>query len=354
LTPGTYLLSYEGKVRDFLKGGTTLVNQAVMTYAQGGPVTASASVQVTGQYTVKVGVYNEAGELVKTILITQFSEPVENVVLSASNQITTLHGTGSAVTIYSNGYEIGVWDGSNANGDPVANGEYYMKVDNIDRMGVVRNVTQEVVVSRNLMRETVLIYNESGEVVRHLYAYVDDPGAKTVVGATMSSGVIAPSNDSAGGSPRELTITLSDGVTMVWDGRNDSGSFVGNGQYFVEVHSVDGSGGESTLTEKVAVIGGDEGKGMGEVKAVPNVLTTATGNRVTTFKWDGNVSATLRARVYTMAGELVGSVEGAAGANEAVWDAGGRASGIYLAVVEMVGDKGGILARQTVKVLVVR
>ena len=349
LGAGTYILSYEAKVNEFLPGGTTLTNRAVMTCGAGGPVTASVSVAVTGQYTVKVGVYNEAGELVKEILVHQYSQPIDNIVLEASNNITTLHGTGSGVTIVSDGYVIGTWDGTNANGDPVVNGEYHIQVDNVDRLGVVKSVTQQVMVNRKLMKETVLIYNEAGEVVRHLYAYADDPGAETVVGATLSSNVIEPTYGDVGGVPRELTLVLSDGVTIMWDGKNDGGSFVGNGQYIVEVHSVDGEGGETTLTEKVSVIGGDETKGVGVVKAEPNELTMANGVGQTTFKCETGLSLTLNARIYTVAGELAGTVEGVAGTNEAVWDARGKASGIYLAVVDLLNSDGGRVGRQIVE-----
>jgi len=56
------------------------------------------------------------------------------------------------------------------------NGNYYVKVDNIDTFGVVRTTTQEVTVNRSLYKADLTIYNEAGEVVRHLLTYVDDPG----------------------------------------------------------------------------------------------------------------------------------------------------------------------------------
>ncbi len=91
LNPGTYDLSYSVKVNDFVAGGTVLENKAWVTYVNGGPITAVADVTVVGQYTIRVNVYNEAGEVVKTILLTQMSQPVENIQLAPAT-ITNLEG----------------------------------------------------------------------------------------------------------------------------------------------------------------------------------------------------------------------------------------------------------------------
>jgi flagellar hook assembly protein FlgD len=354
LGAGTYRLSYEAKVNNFLKSQTVITNQAVMSYEGGGPVTRRAPVTVTGNYTVKIGVYNSAGELVKEILVGQYTQPVMDIVLEGGNTIRTLNGVNSGVTIECDGTPLGIWNGTSASGNLESNGEYYIQVDNVDSMGVVKSETKQVLVDRKVMTETVLIYNEAGELVRHLYGYTDDPGGNVAVGAKLSTSVIAPTYGDTGGAPRELTVVLSDGVTIVWDGKNDGGSFVEDGQYFMEIHSADGQGGDTTLTEKVTVKGGDEGKGVGKVKAEPNELMMGTGVGQTTFKCDGGMNMTLKVRIYTVSGELVETVEGGTGVNEAVWDARGKASGIYLAVVDLTDMNGGHVGRQIVKVLVVR
>ncbi len=51
------------------------------------------------------------------------------------------------------------------------------------------STTQQVTVSRTIYKSTILIYNEAGEVVKHLYAYMDDPGPAGVgVGAIVGDG----------------------------------------------------------------------------------------------------------------------------------------------------------------------
>jgi uncharacterized repeat protein (TIGR01451 family) len=349
LSPGEYQLSYQTKVADFLAGGTLIVNGARLTYPSGGPLTSAVTVTVEGQYTVKIGVYNGAGELVKEILVEQFSQPIENISLQSSNVITTLHGPGSKIEIYYQGYLIGTWDGSGANGDPVSNGEYHIKIDNVDAYGVDRSTTQPAVVSRSLYKSTILIYNEAGEVVRHLYAYVDDAGQAGISGVKLSSTVIAPSASPQSGTPAQVSLVLSNGTTVVWDGKSDAGRIVNSGQYFVEVHSRDGQGGDTVVTAQVAVLDSQAGRGVGTVQAQPNLVQS--GAVGTTFESNSAMSLTLRAKVYTTAGELVWGGEGQPGTRTLYWPMDGVASGLYIAEVELLNAQGQRVGIQTVKIV---
>src|ERR1019366_3863285 len=76
LPVGTYGLFYSVKVNNFVQAGTLLENQVWANNAGSAPVTAKADVTVIGDYTIKIGVYNEAGELVKIIKIMHLSQPV--------------------------------------------------------------------------------------------------------------------------------------------------------------------------------------------------------------------------------------------------------------------------------------
>ncbi len=176
LLAGTYQLTYQVQVNNLVPGGSTITNTAQLTYPGGAPVTASASVLVVGQYTVKIGVYNSAGELVDTILTEQLSQPIENFTLQSSNAITRLNGPNNAVTVYFNNVPLGSWNGTTTSGSLASNGIYYVKVDSISNLGVDVSTTQQVTVNRTLYQSTILIYNEAGEVVKHLYIYTDDPG----------------------------------------------------------------------------------------------------------------------------------------------------------------------------------
>src|SRR5581483_176136 len=138
--------------------------------------TPTASATPIGQYTVRISVYNGAGELVKIILTTQLAQPLLNFTLGPGDAITTLRGAGSQITLYYGTSAVGSWDGTTQDGSLASNGTYYLKVDNIDNLGQDQSTTQQVMVSRSLLKTTVLIYNEAGEIIRHLYLYTDDPG----------------------------------------------------------------------------------------------------------------------------------------------------------------------------------
>ncbi len=345
LNPGTYDLFYSVKVNNFVVGGTVLENKAWVTYVNGGPVTAVADVEVVGQYTIRVNVYNEAGEVVKTILLTQMSQPVENIQLAPAT-ITSLEGQ---VQIYYGSYLIGTWDGTSNNDTPVSNGVYHISVDSIDSAGVVESVTQEAVVSRSIAQVTINIYNEAGEVVKHLFAYMDDPGNSLIKGFNLSASAIVPGSASPG-TPAKVQITSDLGTVLgTWDGRSDSGTVVTNGIYYVEITATDGAGGESVITKTVTVLQQGNRWAAGVVTAAPN---RADSDHPDIIFGTGTAGLTLTVRIYDVAGEEVATFRGAAGSSQAQWSTGGTASGIYIAVVGLTDANGKWAGQQTLKLLV--
>ncbi len=302
-----------------------------------------------GIYTVRIGVYNEAGELIKLIYAKSLPEPMENITLGGNNSIRSLNGADHSVTVLFGNQPVAVWDGSAQDGSPVSNGAYYIKVDNIDPSGVDKSISQVVAVSRSLLQTSILIYNEAGEVVRHLYAWTDDPGAASPVGAQLSSGMIQPGG--GGGAPGQLTITLSNGVTVVWDGKGDNGDFVLNGQYMIGIHSFDGQGTDTTVNLQVTVLNALRDMASG-ILAVPNILDGAQGFQ-TTFQDNSAPGLTLSLRVYTLAGELIKDWDGTQGTSQTTWNAQGMASGVYLAVVGSRDAKGQPVHRRILKIAVI-
>jgi flagellar hook assembly protein FlgD len=307
----------------------------------------------TGQYTVKIGIYNEAGELVESLPVNQYSQAINSFNLS-SGSITEVSGSGSATTILFGGINIGTWNGTDSTGNPVGNGEYYVKVDNINPMGVDTSVTEPVIVNRNLYKVSVKIYNEAGEVVKTLYVYSNNPVAGTASQLQLSASSIEPTSGPVTGNiPTQLTITLKSGMTLVWDGTSDSGGVVPSGQYFIEASEQNGNGGETVLTAHVMVVSETANAGMGDILAEPNVLNGVTGYGVTFLS---NVPGlTLDYRVYDTAGELVTRrTPGNAGSSSANWDATGLASGLYFAVVDAMNAQGGLIGYKILKIVVIR
>jgi flagellar hook assembly protein FlgD len=235
----------------------------------------------------------------------------------------------------------------------LGNGEYYVKVDSISNMGVDTSVTQPIIVNRTLYKVAVKIYNEAGEVVKTLYVYSSNPVAGTASQLQLSASSIEPTSGPVTGNiPTQLNITLNNGTTIVWDGTGDAGGIVPSGQYFIEVSEQNGNGGETVLTGHVLVMSETANAGMGNIVAEPNVLNGVTGYGVT---FTSNVSGlTLDYRVYDTAGELVmHPTSGNTGSSKAQWDATGKASGLYFAVVDAANAQGGQIGYKILKIVVV-
>ncbi len=354
LGPGQYQMTYQVMVNPLVPGGLTIQNCAVMSYTGGAAASSCASVQTTGQYTVKIDEYNEAGELIQSMPVSQYSQVISGVSLSSS-AITAVSGTGSSTTIYFDGVPIGTWNGMDSTGNPAVNGQYYVKVDSISGMGADTSVTEPVVVNRSVYKVAVKIYNEAGEVVKNLYSYTSNPVSNNATQLGLSTTGFEPTSGTPAGTiPTNVTITLNNGTTIVWDGTGDNGAVVASGQYFISVSAQDGQGGETVMTGHVLVMSDNANAGMGNLTARPNLLNAGTGYSVQVVS-DSGESLTLAFRVYDAAGELVRrEVTGPAGSNMATCDAAGLASGVYFMAVDAYNVQGGLVGHKALKIVVVR
>jgi uncharacterized repeat protein (TIGR01451 family) len=341
MPPGNYTLTYNATVNDFMPGGMAITNCAAWTYPQVPlPQNACAALTVQGNYTARINVYNEAGELVYQILApTRYSEQIQNVNLS----MNTLQSINDQVQVTFHGIVLGTWNGTTGNGEQVTNGNYYVKIDDISPLGVVNTQTQQVVVARHLATLTVSIYNEAGEIVRHLAQTVAD-ALPNNTGFSLSASTFSPGYQ--GGPNTTLSIELSGGTVVTWDGRGDNGQFLTNGQYTVIVATYDGQGGSATVSKQVTIFHSSLDLPNGTVVVYPNPFSLAKypGARLT-FSVGGNYS--LKADIYTLAGERVAQVESLPGNNFMTWDpasqtagGSGAASGIYIAVVRVTDPQG--------------
>lgn len=352
---GIYKLSYQTTVNNFVPANTVVLNRAQVTGPTIAPIISTAPVTVVGQFTVKVNVYNSAGEIVKTILVQEFTQPVNSITLSTTNTISTLNGPGSIIDIYYDGYLIGTWNGTNNLGQPVSNGSYSIQLDNMGQNGVVTSVAQTAMVNRSLANISVNVYNEAGELIRTLYNLVDDPVGSNMTNVTLSSNVIrpnlAPPNTVSSSLATIMIETSAAPVTLTWDGTNNAGSLVTPGTYTLEVHWNNGSGQTSDISREIIVMSNSSANGIAVAR--PNVLNAANG-MTATFDATGvqNVYS-IRVQIYTTIGQLIHTVTSAPGLPQAQWNASGMASGIYIASVEMDNASGGVMNRQRLKILVI-
>ncbi len=89
--------------------------------------------------------------------------------------------------------------------------------------------------------------------------------------------------------------------------------------------------------------------GIGPAKALPTIIKGALS--CCAFKVP-ELNATLKARVYTLTGELVASINGTPGTSQCVWCPKGSASGLYLSVVDETQSNGNF-SREKLRVLVI-
>jgi len=343
LDPGVYTLGYLARTADFLEDGLVLHNVVYANHLNDPtPVTGYADVVIAANFTIRVGVYNSAGEMVKEILVKDFSQPIDSVEVLKDDVISSLN---DRADLFYKGYLVGTWDGTDSSGKPVGNGEYTVKIDNIDEFGMTQTLTEQVTVYRSLSEVAITVYDGSGEAVRHLYALVEDPSS-LVTNVFVSEEMISPNYwGTQPGVVSETAVVLSTGVQVVWDGRSDSGAIVANGQYYIEVRSRDGSGGEIVVVKEVAVLGNPTAYEKAVV--APNVLKGDL--KVATVRTQNPL--VLKATVYNVAGEKVAVVRSAGATGQVSWDAQGAANGLYLLAIELYDSQGRLLGRQTSKLI---
>jgi len=308
-----------------------------------------------GQFAVSVNVYNSAGEVVKTILLKRFAQPVNNISMP-SNTITSLTGPGGTIQIYYEGVLIGTWDGTNNNGSPVSNGDYRIQLDSAGPNGVVTSVSQKVMVNRGISTASVNVFNSAGELVRNLYQEVQDSNDSQMTSMNLSANVFRPGISTAAGSPNVQILVMTSSsatVTLLWNGMNDTGMMVTPGQYAIEVHWTNGQGGVSDIKREILVMAGSGTEGV--VVARPNELLINKGISTTIF--DGSKvanSTSLQVKVFTVTGELAAVLVSSSGTPMISWNATGMASGIYVASVQVFDGNENMVHQQFVKVLVLR
>lgn len=360
LFPGVYQLQYKTQVAAAAPANVPLINfaQGVFT-GSSRAVTASVPVTVLGQYTIDVNIYNSAGEVVKTIVIQRFGQPINNISLSTTNRITTLQGPGSSIDIIYEGVVIGTWNGSNNSGQPVSNGTYRVQVDSVSPTGTVTSVSQQAVVNRNLGTLTVDIFNSAGELVRSLYTAVMDAtdSELSTEETVLGSNILKPGSptSTSQGSVPDISILVDGGagpMTLLWDGSNNEGTYVTPGAYTVQIHWAAGAAQERTVIQQVVVL---SPQGLaGAVVIEPNVLGVKYGTTAIFNAFSIAGASSIRVRLYTLSGELVDDLTSPSGQPQVSWNASGTASGIYISAVTVLNSVGGVIRTERHKVMVLR
>lgn len=329
-------------------------NNAVLNFP-GGSATASTSVTVQGSYVINLSIYTSTGELVVNLADFQLNTAVSN--FSLSNLVLQTQGQTTQI-IYDN-VVVGTWAGTNANGVPVSNGVYLVKINSTDPYGVTTTITKNVTVSFDPSELQIAVYNEAGERVKNFTeaeleqltgAVVFTSADYNVGEAKISSGFLAPS--ATGGPNSTLTITLGSGKSFAWDGKGDNGAYLTNGHYSMVVESQVPGGQPEQTTFSFIVQGAVNLPG---VVLAPNPVNS---NQTSQARFLINLGTAqvdqVQVKIYTVAGELVQTLASQPGTpSVVVWDFTQRriASGAYIAVVELYSN-GGMIGHETLTTVV--
>jgi flagellar hook assembly protein FlgD len=281
-----------------------------------------------------IGVYNSAGELVKTIA----SEPASNLFTTVNFSVgTNLSPSsmlpGQLLDIYipnlitpSNMGAAGTlftWDGTTNGQQPVSSGSYYIKLQQVDTYNHVSVLIKEFSFLQEQQFVELLVYNSAGEIVYDSKLADIIPVQKS--GNNNIQVIYGPA--------------LTDYIS--WNGKNNDGKAVGSGTYEIKILSQTLEGTAVTASKTIVVLS-EGSKYLDNIKAYPNPYTGTGG---LTFAWTSGETGIITIKIYNISGEIVRSLTGDLAAGALTWDcktgSGYNVSqGYYVAVLSATDSEG--------------
>jgi len=316
-----------------------------------------------------INLYNEAGELVRTVAHTRTSNLISTVGIYAKNlndpdtayQETKNVATSQKMLLYFAGIEtpgtVGLgysdfyWYVDNDASQMLNSGMYYMKFEQKDEYGHTNIIVEEIHVIRVEEYVELNIFNSGGELVRKVREY-RTPSSQRVSLAIKDILVIEKDGSM-------ISIPYGTGVNdlIKWDGLNNLGKAVSSGTYEIQV-VVKTSDNKYIEATKTVVILNEGKKYLEDIKIIPNPYTTQDRKEgrelVITWKAGTANNGETTVKIYNMAGELVKSFNaemqisfmgintGMGGVSWNMRTASNDyiASGYYVVVVETKNDEG--------------
>jgi hypothetical protein len=267
-----------------------------------------------------LGVYNSAGERVKVLYdggTSAYPGPgtLSTAVLADWSSVIRL---AIPALLPSGGSEL-TWDGTNAQGQPVSNGSYWLKLEIYEPGDKVSAYAHGVVITRPDRGVKVGVFNGAGERVAELDLPPGaDPASLSLAAGSGPQAVIHYNSPSGGGQ-------------IVWTGLNRDGLAVDNGSYTLQVYGQ----GSSRSLGFVLLRGPVDG---GRLRLIPN----PGGPRSDSLRVDFSVptgSSSALARLYNLAGELVREHGEPSASGSLALSTAGLAPGIYVLVLEVDGPE---------------
>lgn len=302
-------------------------------------------------YVMIIECYNSAGEKVRTLADTLISSIPENITFTAKNGVifSPDYETGSVIitgAVSAEGSSSFVWDGANEAGQIVSGGNYYIKVKVMDEYGHEKAVVIPLQVVRSGAGVRLDIYNSAGELVRS-YVKNEVPAGNRYLAV---EDVVYSGEDSEG-----TVISYGPGF-FIWDTKNFSGVYAGQGSYEIKLTITEESGRTDMMTRSIVVLREKEGVLISSPEIWPNPVSVSPGGaRIT---WTTAYTGRIRVSIYNLSGMLVRNFSAKLEDMSLLWnlETTGRsraAPGVYVVVFEAKGSDGR-LQREKVKVVVLQ
>jgi flagellar hook assembly protein FlgD len=307
-------------------------------------------------YILKIEAYNEAGERVRVIADTMASMPATGITALVSGTASDIFNTSAGSMDFrvtgtqapgqgSSTYVQYPWDGRNANGQEVDQGVYYIKVSETDEFGHTITFIKDITLVRLDEYVELDIFNSAGELVRSIRK---DAGSFTGKAQLTVPDTLIIQDDGSivdlTGSPSPVKYGNDFGESIVWDGRDASGTMVSNGSYEMQV-IIKTPDGVSAASKTILVLRQDK-KYLDKFIIQPDPFDKNASAAII-FRWTftaGSETGTAIVKVYDISGGLVKTLSGdLASAAGLTWDlkSGEKpARGLYVCVLETRNSTG--------------
>ncbi len=273
-------------------------------------------------YIIKIGIYNSAGEQVKTVIIERASDQIGEIKLINNGNEVNLIKAGDKLEIILPGIEtpksLGqgqtsfYWDGTNDSGQNVKNGTYYIKIEEKDGYGHTNVLIKDISVINIEEYVELNIFNSAGEKVKTIKENKYFTPEK--VNLKVQDMIILEKENN------NIVINYGEeiGAYVIWNGQDSSGKMVSNGTYEIQV-VVRTSDGKLKYASKTVIILNEMTEYFKNVKVYPNPYVKNEVEKIT-FSWDSSYSGDINIYVYNLSGELIRKITGKLEDKKFIWD----------------------------------